>query len=162
MMPRERLEMIKQIAIEEKIVYVSKLSEKFRVSEETIRRDLDKLVKQDIVTRSHGGAVLNIEYYNEEQSFYKISEDNIENKKYITEKAIDFIKEGSTIVADSSSTVLEALKLMKNRTDVTVVSNSISMFQELSESRLNIISTGGNVNSKFWRSVPLIPAAATC
>jgi len=148
MMPRERLEFIKQIALEEKIVYVSKLSEKFRVSEETIRRDLDKLVKQDIVTRSHGGAVLNIEYYNEAQSFYKISEDNIENKKYITEKAIDFIKEGSTIVADSSSTVLEALKLMKNRTDVTVVSNSISMFQELSESRLNIISTGGNVNSK--------------
>jgi len=148
MMPRERLEIIKQIALEEKIVYVSKLSEKFSVSEETIRRDLDKLAKQDILTRSHGGAVINIENYNKEQCFYKLPNDNVENKKYITEKVINFIKEGSTIVADSSSTVLEALKLMKNRADVTVVSNSISMFQELSESRLNFISTGGNVNSK--------------
>lgn len=37
MLPRERLEIIKEIAIKEKKVYVSKLSKEFEVTEETIR-----------------------------------------------------------------------------------------------------------------------------
>ncbi len=145
MLPRERLEIIKAIALKEKKVYVSKLSEKFDVTEETIRRDLEKLELQGIVTRSYGGAILNAEKTNEDIPFYKRSKTNIESKQYIAAKAVEFIKEGSTIVADCSSTVLETLKLIKNRNDVTVITNSIEVLQELNQSDLNIISTGGSV-----------------
>ena len=148
MLPRERLEIIKQIAIKEKKVYVSKLSEKFNVTEETIRRDLEKLELEGIVTRSYGGAILNVEKTNEDIPFYKRSKTNIENKQYIANKAMDFIKEGSTIIADCSSTVLEVLKLIKNRNDITVITNSVEVLQELNQSELNIISTGGAVKQR--------------
>lgn len=148
MLPRERLEIIKQIAIKERKVYVSKLSEKFNVTEETIRRDLEKLELQGIVTRSYGGAILNVEKTNEDIPFYKRSKTNIENKQYIANKAMDFIKEGSTIIADCSSTVLETLKLIKNRSDITVITNSVEVLQELNQSELNIMSTGGAVKQR--------------
>ncbi|MDS0525659.1 DeoR/GlpR family DNA-binding transcription regulator [Clostridium sp. SHJSY1] len=148
MLPRERLEIIKEIALKEKKVYVSKLSEKFEVTEETIRRDLEKLELQGIVTRSYGGAILNVEKTNEDVPFYKRSKTNIENKKYIAAKAIEFIKEGTTIVADCSSTVLETLKLIKERKDVTVITNSVEVLQELNQSELNIISTGGGLKPR--------------
>jgi DeoR/GlpR family transcriptional regulator of sugar metabolism len=148
MMPRERLENIKQIAINDKIIYVSELSKQFMVTNETIRRDLDKLVMRGVVTRSYGGALLNYGQINENKNSRKKSKVNKHNKNYIVEKAVSFIKEGSTIVADSSSIVLEVLKGIKNRKDVTVITNSLEALQELSKSNINIISTGGDVNSK--------------
>ncbi len=148
MLSRERLEIIKQIALTEKKIYVSNLSEKFNVTEETIRRDLEKLELQGIVTRSYGGAMLNAEKTNEDIPFYKRSKTNIKNKQYIASKTIEFIKEGSTIVADCSSTVLEVLKAIKTRSDVTVITNSVEVLQELNQSDLNIISTGGGVKQR--------------
>ena len=145
MLSIERLEIIKQIALTEKKVYVSKLSEKFQVTEETIRRDLEKLESQGILTRSYGGATLNAEKTNEDIPFYKRSKTNIQDKKYIATKAIEFIKEGSTIVADCSSTVLEILKSIRDRSDVTVITNSVEVIQELNQSDLHIISTGGEI-----------------
>jgi len=148
MLPKERLQIISQIVKDENKVYVAKLSNKFNVSEETIRRDLEKLEAQGILIRSHGGAILNYEKMIKDKPFYSMVKKNIENEKYIAEKVLDFIKVGSTIVANSDSITLEALKLIKNRNDVTVITNSIMVLQELSQSKLNIISTGGNVNSK--------------
>jgi DeoR/GlpR family transcriptional regulator of sugar metabolism len=143
MLPRERLEIIRDIALKEKKVYVSQLSEKFNVTEETIRRDLEKLEIQGIVTRSYGGAVLNAEKTSEDVPFYKRSKINIEGKRYIASKAVELIKDSSTVVADCSSTVLETLRLIQNRKDVTVITNSVEVLQELDQSELNIISTGG-------------------
>ena len=148
MLPRERLEIIKEIALKEKKVYVSKLSEKFDVTEETIRRDLEKLESQGIVTRSYGGAILNVERTNEDIPFYKRVKTNMESKQYIAKKAVEFVKEGSTIVADCSSTVLEVLKLINDRNDVTVITNAVEVINELKLSELNIILTGGALRQR--------------
>lgn len=148
MLPRERVEIIKGIALKEKKVYVSKLSEKFNVTEETIRRDLEKLEQEGVVTRSYGGAILNIEKTNDDIPFYKRSRTNIEIKQEIANKTLKFIKEGSTIVADCSSTVLELLRLVKDRNDITVITNSVEVLQDINLSGLNIISTGGVLTKK--------------
>ena len=44
---------------EEKKVVVSELSREYEVSEETIRRDLDRLEEEGHIVKSYGGAVLN-------------------------------------------------------------------------------------------------------
>lgn len=149
MLPRERLETIKQIAIKEKKVYVSKLSEKLNVTEETIRRDLDKLEGEGMLIRSHGGAILNADnkLCEENYSTNKL-EISMENIKSMVERTIEFVKEGSTILADCSLLTLEVLKLIKNRYDVTVITNSIRVLNELDQSNLNLILTGGNINAK--------------
>ena len=56
---KQRLEEIRKIIRQEKKVVVSELSEQFGVTEETIRRDLDKLENEGLVARTYGGAVLN-------------------------------------------------------------------------------------------------------
>lgn len=104
MLPRERLETIKRIVREEKKVYVSELSEKFNVTKETIRRDLDKLEEQGMAIRSHGGAMLNAKLNEDKQICNKLNL-NMENIKCIAEKIADFIQEGTTIVADNCEKV---------------------------------------------------------
>ena len=58
MLAAERRQLILDRLQEDKKVVVSELSEQFAVSEETIRRDLDKFEKQGLVTKGYGGAVL--------------------------------------------------------------------------------------------------------
>jgi len=143
MASKERLDIIKEMVTSEKKVTVSKLSEKFNVTEETIRRDLEKLEEDGIVVRTYGGAVLNIGKTNEGIPFYKRASINLGIKQNIALKTLDFIKNGTTMLTDSSSTVMEVLKLIKNRNDITIITNSVEALHELNQSDLNILSTGG-------------------
>jgi len=140
---KDRLDIIEEMVINEKKVTVSKLSHIFEVTEETIRRDLEKLDEKGIVIRTYGGAVLNTENKSEGIPFFKRASINIESKQIIARKALDFITEGTTLFADSSSTVMEVLKLIKDRTDITVITNSVEVLHELNQSDLKILSTGG-------------------
>ncbi len=143
MASKERLDIINEMVITEKKVTVSKLSEKFNVTEETIRRDLEKLEARGTVVRTYGGAVLSIEKTNEGIPFYKRSSINVEIKQNIALKALDFIKNSTTMIADSSSTVMEVLKLIKDKNNITIITNSVEALHELNQSDLNIVSTGG-------------------
>ena len=146
MATKERLDSIEEMVISEKKVTVSKLSEKFDVTEETIRRDLEKLEEKGLIVRTYGGAILNIENKSEGIPFYKRAGINLESKQFIALKALEFIKRGTTLITDSSSTVIEVLKLIKDRTDLTIITNSIEALHELNQSDLNILSTGGAFN----------------
>ena len=52
-----RQKIMEKIRIDRK-VYVSELAKLFKVTEETIRRDLEKLERQELLSRSYGGACL--------------------------------------------------------------------------------------------------------
>ncbi len=145
-LPRERLEIIKGIIKQDKKLYVSKLSERFEVTEETIRRDLEKLEREGLVTRTYGGAILNTDKKNDGKKFIKRTVENEELKKIIALKALDYIKSGATLAADSSTTVTEVLTLIKDRSDITVITNSVEGVIELSESNVNVLLTGGILN----------------
>lgn len=56
---KERLMAIRQTIQMQKKASVGELSKICRVTEETIRRDLDKLEADGVVTRVHGGAIWN-------------------------------------------------------------------------------------------------------
>ncbi|ELN4686362.1 MULTISPECIES: DeoR family transcriptional regulator, partial [Gammaproteobacteria] len=59
MAAKDRIQAIKQMVANDKKVTVSNLSGIFQVTEETIRRDLEKLEDEGFLTRTYGGAVLN-------------------------------------------------------------------------------------------------------
>ena len=59
MLALERRNLILEKLQNEKRVVVSELSQLYGVSEETIRRDLDKLEKEGLAIKSYGGAVIN-------------------------------------------------------------------------------------------------------
>ena len=70
---------------------------------------------------------------------------HLKEKQEIARKATVLFEGKNTIVADSSTTVVEALKLLPNSTDITVVTNSTEIFREFQQSAINFISTGGDI-----------------
>ena len=123
-------------------VYVADLSKFFNVTEETIRRDLEKLENQDLLRRSYGGAVLN-EHTSEDLSFVKRTTINSEDKEIIAEKAAALIGDGDTIMVDSSTTCLTLLQHLKQKKNLTIITNSIRLVNDFVNSPFTMISSGG-------------------
>lgn len=71
MAAKDRIQAIKQMVVNDKKVAVSNLSSIFQVTEETIRRDLEKLEDEGFLTRTYGGAVLNTTALSDNIHFYK-------------------------------------------------------------------------------------------
>lgn len=156
MLAAERKQKIIDLLHQDKRVLVSELSKMFEVTEETIRRDLEKLEKEGIVTRTYGGAMLN-RHTNEDLPYTTRNTINVEIKRDIALKAMDLVNDGDTLMTDPSSTCFEFLKTLHNKNNVTVITNSISVLQELAGSNLHVISTGGSLRG---RSLSLVGPAA--
>ena len=144
---KNRLEKIREKISIEKKVTVSDLSKLYKVTEETIRRDLDKLEAEGFLTRSFGGAVLNNSSQKENVQFYKRASINREEKKKIAVLAYDILSTKRAIATDASTTVMEAAKLMKDH-EMIILSASTEIFTQLSDTNGRIISTGGTFNYK--------------
>lgn len=148
MSSKERLMVIRQSVQNMKKVSVAELSKQCSVTEETIRRDLDKLEADGVVTRIHGGAIWNADVQKEGIHFYKRMSRQLKEKQNIARKTAELLEGKNTIIADSSTTVMEALKLMQDNPDVTIVTNSTEVFREFQQSAVNVISVGGEFNKK--------------
>lgn len=145
MLAFERREGILKELYKSKKVFVSKLAGEFDVTEETIRRDLEKMEKEGILTRSYGGASLNT-HTNEDLPYQTRNTINIHEKQEIAQKITQIINDGETLMTDSGTTVFEALReLSRYKEDLTVITNSVIALQEFGQSKLNIISTGGGL-----------------
>ena len=125
-------------------VYVSELAKSFKVTEETIRRDLEKLESQDLLRRSYGGAVI-AESTRDELSYTRRSTINSESKLAIAEKAASLIHDGDTIMMDSSTTCQALLQRLKGQRDITVITNSIRLMSDFTNSGFKMICTGGTM-----------------
>lgn len=128
-------------------VWVSKLSEELGVTEETIRRDLEKLENQEVLVRTHGGAVPIIES-TYELSLEKRKKTNLPAKEKIAKIASEYIMPGDTIFLDSSTTTFYIAKEIKKMKNITVISNSLRVINELSNSEnIKTIAVGGVVSN---------------
>ena len=121
---------------------VSELSQLYNVSEETIRRDLDKLDKDGLAIKSYGGAIIN-ENTSIDLPFNVRKNRNVSGKQKIAEIIAGLIKDGDHIMLDASTTAVFIAKAIKNKQRLTVITNSIEIIIELSDvSDWNIISSG--------------------
>ena len=93
---KDRIQAIKQMVANDKKVVVSHLSSIFQVTEETIRRDLEKLEDEGFLTRTYGGAVLNTTALSDNIHFYKRAKSFFEEKQTIARNALPFIKLSTT------------------------------------------------------------------
>lgn len=150
MAQKDRLESIQQTIQLEKKVTVSQLSKDLKVTEETIRRDLEKLEAEGVLTRIHGGAVLNAGQVSENIDYLMRERHNHLEKQIMGQLAASVIPNRATVGTDASSTVMEAVRLLKNRPEVTILTNSVQIVRELSQSALTIVSTGGIVNKSTF------------
>lgn len=143
---KKRIDKVREKVKTDGKVIVSELSQLYGVTEETIRRDLEKLEAEGILTRTFGGAILNLAPQNDQLHFYKRASTNIEEKKIIGKLVVELLKNKSTIVSDASTTVMEAMKQLRTYSSYTVLSSSTEIFRELGDSKMKLISTGGIFN----------------
>ncbi|SFP83937.1 DeoR/GlpR family DNA-binding transcription regulator [Salibacterium halotolerans] len=120
---------------------VADLSSKFHVSEETIRRDFEKLEKDKLLRKIHGGA-LKVDQGVETPQLHRQSKNTAE-KQVIAQKAASFVENGDIIAVDASTTALMVVKHVKDKS-ITVITNSIGVTMELStEDHIRVILIGG-------------------
>ena len=139
-----RNEILEKLQTDRRVV-VSELSQLYDVSEETIRRDLEKLVNDGYAIKSYGGAVIN-ENVNIELPFNIRKNRNIVGKQHIADLVSKIVKDGDSIMLDASSTAVYIAKALqeKGKKNLTVITNSIEIIIELFDAQdWTILSTGG-------------------
>ena len=143
----ERQKRILETLNAEGAVWVSKLSTELDVTEETIRRDLEKLERQELLVRTHGGAI-SVNESNHEMSLEKRKHLNSEAKEKLAAEAVNHIVPGDTVFLDASTTTFYMSRLLKHMRDITIVTNSIRVINELAGSAgLKVIGVGGLVSN---------------
>lgn len=143
MLANQRRDKILELLKEDGSAKVIKLAKIFKVSEVTIRQDLEKLESEGFILREHGGAFLkNVE--DSVKSFTLLNQDNLEKKKLIGRKAAEIIVVGDSIILDSGSTTTEIAKNLIGRSGLTVITNALNIAMMLgAEPGIEVIVTGG-------------------
>jgi len=137
-----RMFILKKIEKEEQ-VNVSELSQRFQVSEVTIRKDLRHLEKKNILIRSRGGAMKQ-SLINTDLSIYDRRKQNINLKVAIGNAASVLIRDGETILLDTGTTIMELAKHLPKKIDITVITNSVDITFRLAEyPNIRVIMPGG-------------------
>lgn len=138
---------------DEGAVRVDELSEEFDVSTVTIRNDLDFFEKKGLIDRTYGGALLRNNVYND-PSIEEKKKINVEEKKRIGEYAASLVNDGDSIILDSGSTTREIALRIKEKSDLTIMTNAINIGLELAgASGLEIMLTGGVLRDKSYSLV---------
>lgn len=123
MFTEERLELILNILNKNGRVKVKELSEEFNVSEGMIRKDLQRLEKDDLLQRTYGGAILNRKI-SKLSSLTARMKVNLNSKDMISKKAFDLIEDGDIIFLEASSINFLLAKLISTSTKkITLITN---------------------------------------
>ena len=137
-----RREILARLAVDGKVI-VAELARDFDVTEETIRRDLERLDKEGLVSKTYGGAVskrnsaLDLPYNIREGV-------NVRQKQRISELIAERITDGERLMLDSSSTALYVVKQLKSKKNLPIITNSVKILIELADMQdWTVLSTGG-------------------
>lgn len=111
-------------------VSVTDLSQRFGVSEVTIRADLQSLAARKLIVRTHGGAVPASQGASELALVLR-RQKQVRQKWLIGQAGAAMIDDGDAIFLDSSSTSLAIAHHLKAHRHLTVVTNSLEVAREL-------------------------------
>ena len=140
----ERQEQLRALVRERGVVRVDEICAALNISPATARRDLEQLEESGRLRRVHGGAV-SVESRLEEPLFDDKTAIHSREKRAIATAALALIKPGDSIYLDGGSTVLELARLLSERTNLTVVTNSLRAALELSGQGPRVILLGGEL-----------------
>jgi DeoR family transcriptional regulator of aga operon len=126
-------------------VSVYDLSQKFCVSEVTIRADLQALAEGNLLVRTHGGAVpagrglpeLSLSLRRQQQ---------VSEKNRIGEAGASLVADGDAIFLDTSSTALAIAQRLKQHRHLTIITNSLAIAQEMLDApSVAVVMPGGQL-----------------
>ena len=134
-------------------VLVKDLARHFRISQITIRKDLEVLDSQGVVHRTHGGALpvqaraLLDPTLREKEKLHR------KEKLRIAEAAVRFVEEGQSVLLDSGTTTTAIARALKGMSRLTVITNAINIAAELAGTHIEVILTGGMLRKNSFSLV---------
>lgn len=124
MLNQERYSEIMKYIRKNKSVTVNHMSSILKVSVDTVRRDLKHLEKEGLLVRTHGGAVLH-DVVLDCGTIYERKESMTVNKTDLGKEIAPFIRDGEVLFLDGSSTTLLMLPELREKKNLTIVTNSV-------------------------------------
>jgi DeoR family transcriptional regulator of aga operon len=129
---------------------VSELGEAFRVSEVTVRSDLDVLEQHRALRRVHGGAMPRHASAVRELPFEEAMQASAEEKRAIAQEAASLVEPGMSVLLDVGTTTAAVARALVDRDalrDITVITNGLSIALELEHAipRFQVVVTGGTL-----------------
>jgi DeoR family transcriptional regulator of aga operon len=134
-------------------VLVKDLARQFRISQITIRKDLEFLDSQGVIQRTHGGALpvqagaLLDPTLREKEKLYR------KQKMQIASAAVRLVEEGQSVLLDSGTTTTAIARALKDMAPLTVITNAINIAAELAGTHIEVILTGGMLRKNSFSLV---------
>ncbi|RDI34402.1 DeoR/GlpR family DNA-binding transcription regulator [Lentzea flaviverrucosa] len=149
----ERLNALLEILGERGRVEVDEISERLEVSAATIRRDLDHLAEQQLLTRTRGGAVTHAVAYHLPMRYKTVR--HAEEKQRIARAAADMVWPGAVVGLNGGTTTTEVARTLVMRSEgdavITVVTNALNIANELSvRPQVKLVVTGGVARAQSY------------
>jgi len=122
---------------------ITEIVEQFSISEATARRDLDTLASKGKAQRVHGG-VIAVEQAPPELPILERESEQPEEKTRIGRAAASLVADKETVFLGSGTTVLEVARNLRDRKNLTVITNSLPVLNMLAGiNEITVISLGG-------------------
>ncbi|AJQ28536.1 DeoR/GlpR family DNA-binding transcription regulator [Pelosinus fermentans] len=144
MLPSERQKKILDLLATKDVVTIPEFITEFNISIETVRRDLGILEKQGSIQKVYGGAKLKNSIFSEPTMESRMIH-NLLQKESIGKKCCEFINDGDCIFIDSGSTTYHIAKYLMDKKNLTIITNSIPVVNELMDTDFEIIIIGGKI-----------------
>jgi len=139
----ERQKQILSLLTRQQRLSVAEIVEQFAISEATARRDLESLASQGKAQRVHGG-VIALEDAPPELPILQRESEQLDEKIRIARATAELVSDNETVFLGSGSTVLEVARHLRNRHNLTVITNSLPVLNTLVGIReITVISLGG-------------------
>jgi len=140
----QRQQEILSLVQQQGFVSIETLSQNFSVTSQTIRRDINSLCDQQLLTRYHGGAGLSSSVENVEYATRQVM--NLEEKQQIAQMTADHIPDRASVFINIGTTTEEIAKALLNHTELRIITNNLNVAAILrSNPSFEIIIAGGVV-----------------
>lgn len=150
----ERLTALLELLAERGRIEVDDIAEELAVSAATIRRDLDHLAEQQLLTRTRGGAVAHAVSYDLPLR-YK-SARHADAKLRIARAAAALVDRGAVVGLNGGTTATETARALAARSelDLTIVTNALNIANELAvRQQIKLVVTGGVVRPQSYELI---------
>ena len=157
-MKNSRIQEMKKLFLNKKQLLNKDLCDIFGVSIETVRRDLNILEQEGFIQKIYGGARLieNTSIPDNIEAWDTRLKKNELFKKSIAERVATLIPDGCTVFLDTGTSVFEVLPLLKDKKNLTVLTNSLRIATEMAQcDSFSVYNIGGLVKRETLTSVGL-------
>lgn len=151
----ERLQMIMNLLVEKKKVFVNDLADRFQRSATSIRTDLAELEARGLIVRTHGGAILPERSDDKEfvldKNILKFREElYAAEKERISKATLDLIHDGDSVMIDGGSTTHAVAQALKQKRGLTLITTSyyiVPTLLQIPDARIYLV--GGLLHREF-------------